>query len=154
MLVAMVACSFCILAIAVEWPRPQSGLSHTRWRELTPFGYSWFGGSLGGSLFSTKWLIHSVAKGQWNSDRWLWRIFTPFLSGGGALLVVTLSASGAVPIFGTDLVRKSPGSLGVSILVGYFSDRTFSRLERLAEKHLGPRGSSAQTDGQVSTPQA
>jgi hypothetical protein len=126
-----------ILAIALEFPRPTVGLSRERWQSLSPFALAFAGGALGGTLFSTKWLYHTVARGIWNVDRWLWRVFTPLLSAGAAFTIVTLSAGGIIPLFGSDLVRTNAGALGVALLVGYFSDRTFSRLERLAEQHLG-----------------
>jgi hypothetical protein len=36
-----------------------------------------FIGCLGGTTFSVKWLIHSVAKSKWHLDRRYWRIFVP-----------------------------------------------------------------------------
>lgn len=95
---------------------------------LAPFVLSFLGGFLGGTLFSMKWLYHTVAKGIWNRDRRLWRVFTPFLSAGAALTIILLCASGVLPFFGPELVRSHPGALGLSIVFGYFSDRAFSAL--------------------------
>lgn len=108
------------------------------WAALSPFVLSYLGGILGGTLFAMKWLYHSVAKCLWNRDRRLWRTFTPFLSGGASLTIILLCASGALPLFGPELVRTNVGALGLSIVFGYFSDRAFSSLERLAEDNLGP----------------
>lgn len=36
-------------------------------------------GGLGGTVFSIKWLIHSVAKRKWHLDRRYWRLFVPLL---------------------------------------------------------------------------
>ncbi|MEC3851963.1 hypothetical protein [Paenarthrobacter ureafaciens] len=115
--------------------------SAEQWDKLTPFLHAYLGGLFGGGLFATKWLYHTVAKATWNADRFLWRIFTPLLSGGVAVTIILLCAGRVIPLFGSDLVRTSAGALGVSILVGYFSDKTFSRLERLAEQHLGGKRS-------------
>jgi hypothetical protein len=95
---------------------------------LTPYLLSFLGGFLGGTLFSMKWLYHTVAKGIWNRDRRLWRVFTPLLSAGAALTIILLCASGVLPFFGPDLVRGHAGALGLSIVFGYFSDRAISAL--------------------------
>ena len=113
----------------------------SRWLEVSPFVLSFLGGCLGGTLFTMKWLYHTVARGTWHRDRRLWRLFTPFLSGGAALAVVLLCASGVIPVFGPGIVRTNVGALGVSVLLGYFSDRAFSGLEQFLKQHMGtPRG--------------
>jgi hypothetical protein len=38
-------------------------------------------GSLGGTTFSIKWLVHSVAKCKWHLDRRYWRFFVPMIGG-------------------------------------------------------------------------
>jgi len=38
-------------------------------------------GCLGGTTFSIKWLVHSVARCKWHLDRCYWRFFVP-LTGG------------------------------------------------------------------------
>lgn len=104
---------------------------------LAPYALAFLGGALGGSLFTMKWLYHSVAKNLWNIDRRLWRIFTPALSGGASFALVLLCSSGVIPVFGPDIVQTKVGALGVSVFLGYFSDRAFSALERFAEQNLG-----------------
>lgn len=129
------------LLIVIEfhiWPSSEV-LSDAQWTTLTPFAFAYIGGIFGGTLFATKWLYHTVAKGTWNADRLLWRLFTPLLSGGVALTIILLAAGQVIPLFGAELVRTSSGALGVAIFVGYFSDKAFSRLERLADKHLGEK---------------
>jgi len=79
-----------------------------------------------------KWMYHSVAKGTWNQDRRLWRIFTPLLSAGVGFTIVLLSASRVLPFFGADTVGTNRGALAVGILVGYFSDLTLSRMADVA----------------------
>lgn len=136
-----------MLAVALQFGREALGISEEDWNILSPFVLAYLGGALGGTLFSTKWLYHAVARGTWNVDRWLWRVFTPMLSAGAAEAIVLLSAGRIIPIFGADLVRTNAGALGVAILVGYFSDKTFSRLEGLADQHLGPgKGAKASKD--------
>ena len=53
--------------------------------------FAWLGGILGGTLYAIKWLYHVVAKNLWNSDRRLWRLFTPHVSGGLATVFIILS---------------------------------------------------------------
>lgn len=105
--------------------------------KVVPVALALLGGALGGTMFSMKWLYHSVAKFSWNADRRLWRYFTPALSGGGALCVVLLSISGVLPLFGPDVVQTDAGALGVSVVLGYFSDRVFSALEGFAKQNIG-----------------
>jgi hypothetical protein len=125
------------LAIAIESVSFVFPIRHASWAALSPYLFSYMGGLLGGTLFTMKWLYHTVAKQIWNRDRRLWRIFTPFLSGGASLAVILLCASGALPFFGPQLVRTNVGALGLSIVLGYFSDRAFSALERFAEGGFG-----------------
>lgn len=139
--VVFVGSALCILFLALDLPRDWGWASQDQWPYIQPFTLAVFGGSLGGTLFSTKWLYHSVAKGVWNEDRRLWRLFTPVLAGGAALTVVVLSAGGVIPLFGQEIPRSPTGALGVSLLIGYFSDRAFSMLERMAVHQFGlPRG--------------
>lgn len=136
LLAAICAALGVIIAIALEWPRPAIGVSPERWRQLAPYGYAWAGGGLGGALFSAKWLIHTVGRGTWNQDRLPWRLFTPWLGGGAGLLVVLLSSSRVIPLFDQEFVATGPGATGIALLVGFFADRTFSRLEGFAAQHL------------------
>lgn len=134
--VALAVSILAIVAVAVTLRMlPEQQLR--QFGPIAPFALAYLGGMLGGTLFSMKWLYHTVAKGIWNRDRRLWRTFTPFLSGGASLTVILLCASGAIPLFGPELVRTEVGALGLSVVFGYFSDRAFSALERLAEDNLG-----------------
>jgi hypothetical protein len=121
-------CPVAMLIIALRWPQSILNISTPTWLTVSHYAYAWVGGMLGGSLFTMKWMYHSVAKGIWNQDRRLWRIFTPLLSAGVGFTVVVLSASRVLPLFGADTVQSNSGALAVSILVGYFSDLTMSRL--------------------------
>ncbi|WP_136055937.1 hypothetical protein [Microbacterium sp. K24] len=98
---------------------------------LAPYFLAFLGGFLGGTLFSMKWLYHTVARNIWNRDRRLWRVSTPLLAAGAALTIILLCASGVLPFFGPELVRSPAGALGLSIVFGYFSDRAFSTLENV-----------------------
>jgi len=126
-----------ILAVTTESVGLLALVKSKPWLAVSPFVLAFAGGMLGGTLFTMKWLYHSVAKGLWNRDRRLWRVFTPFLSAGASLAIILLCASGALPFFGPELVKTNIGALGLSIVFGYFSDRAFSALERLAEDNLG-----------------
>ena len=61
-----------------------------KFQNLKKYLFALFGGTLGGTLFAMKWLVHSVAKDTWNYDRQLWRVFTPLLSGGLAFVIIIL----------------------------------------------------------------
>lgn len=131
------ACPILMFAIEVGWLRSLFYVSPKEWQRVSHWGFAWLGGTLGGTLFSMKWMYHSVARGIWNQDRRLWRLFTPLLSAGVGFSLVALSAGRVIPIFGADVVRTNSGAFGVALLVGYFSDQTISRLADFAEGQIG-----------------
>ena len=103
---------------------------------LKKYLFSWAGGTLGGTMFSAKWLYHSVAKYNWNIDRQMWRILTPHLSAALALIFIVLLNSEMLNI-------AAPKSLtihkcfGIGFLVGYFSDNAIGKLTELAQVFFG-----------------
>lgn len=99
--------------------------------------FAWVGGILGGTLFSIKWLYHSVAKNTWNIDRRLWRLFTPHVSGALAFVFVVLSASGLLVIFDKEAFQSFWVCFGLGFLVGYFSDSAMAKLSELAQTLFG-----------------
>lgn len=128
---------------------PNAGLwTREEWLSARPYLLAFFGGALGGTLFALKWLYHSVAKGLWNRDRILWRLFTPILGGGAAVTLVVLSSSGVVPLFGPALAKSPAGSVGISLITGFFSDRAFSLFENTTQSIFGtPKGHSSDRQG-------
>ena len=99
---------------------------------------AWASGTVGGTLFATKWLYHSVAKHSWNADRLLWRLFTPHLSGTLAVAFVVIINSGLINIFNKSDIRSSaPLALAVGFLVGYFSDSAVAKLTEVAATLFG-----------------
>jgi hypothetical protein len=105
--------------------------------EVKKYLYAWIGGTLGGTLFSIKWLYHSVARNLWNADRWLWRAFTPHISAGLAFAFIVLISSGLINIFSPDALNKNTAVLGLSFLVGYFSDSAVAKLNEIANTIFG-----------------
>lgn len=103
---------------------------------IKKYFFAWAGGTLGGTMFSAKWLIHTIAKNTWNIDRQLWRILTPHLSAALALVFVILINSQMLSI-------TPPTSLtihkcyGIGFLVGYFSDNAIGKLTELAQVVFG-----------------
>lgn len=98
--------------------------------------FSFFGGTLGGAIFSLKWLVHSVAKNTWNMDRHLWRIMTPILSSAIALLFFVLLNT---DIFTIETAKCSSiyKAYGIGALVGYFSDNAIGKLTEIAQVLFG-----------------
>ena len=127
-------------------------IPHSLWRGLgfgageafTTYGLAWMGGMLGGTLYAIKWLYHVVARQLWNYDRRLWRIFTPHISGGFAFAIVTLISSGILKIFDSQAVHSHSVVVGISFLVGYFSDSAVAKLTEIAETLFG-KGKSQDT---------
>jgi hypothetical protein len=90
-------------------------------------------------LFTIKWLYHSVAKGGWHIERRLWRVFTPHVSGALACMVVVLISGGIFPVLNAHSVDSLGGVVGISFLVGYFSDHAIAKLTEVAETLFGRR---------------
>lgn len=99
--------------------------------------FAFIGGSLGGTLFATKWLYHSVAKRIWHVDRRLWRLFTPLLSGGLAFGTMLLVKANVIAIFSQQALDSPQAILAISFLVGYFSDNATAKLTEVAETVFG-----------------
>lgn len=100
--------------------------------------YAWLGGTVGGTLFSIKWLYHSVAKRLWHQDRFLWRIFSPHLSGAIAFFTILITGSGLLKILNKELIENHLAVLGFSFLAGYFSDKALAKLSEIADTLFGP----------------
>jgi hypothetical protein len=96
-----------------------------------------FTGALGGTTFSIKWLMHSVAKGKWHVDRFLWRVFVPLVGGVYAVIVSNLIGGGLIG----GGQPKQDGSIAtitaLAFLVGYFSDGVSGLLTNVANAVFG-----------------
>ena len=101
------------------------------------YGLAWIGGTLGGTLFTIKWLYHVVARQLWNLDRRLWRLFTPHISGGLAFAVIALVSSGMMKIFNAKATHTPSVVVGMAFLVGYFSDNAVAKLTEIANTLFG-----------------
>jgi hypothetical protein len=104
---------------------------------IKKYSYAWLGGCLGGTLFSTKWLYHSVARNVWNQDRFLWRIFTPHISSALAFSFIMLISSGIINLFSPEAMEKNNAVFGMSFLIGYFSDSAIAKLTEIANTLFG-----------------
>ena len=98
---------------------------------------SWCAGSIGGSLFTIKWLYHCVAKLTWHEDRFIWRLLTPHTSGAVALFSLILITSGLLLVFDQTLIQKPYAILGASFLIGYFSDKALAKFAETADFLFG-----------------
>ena len=93
-------------------------------------------GALGGTTFSIKWLMHSVATGKWHVDRYYWRIFVPLVGGVYAVVVLNLFSSGLIGGGGHG-VNSPATTTGLAFLVGYFSDGVSGLLTNVAKAVFG-----------------
>jgi hypothetical protein len=133
----LLAAPLAMLILWLEYPKHWLRLSDQSYRHLLHFSMAWLGGTLGGTLFDVKWLYHSVARQLWHLDRRLWRLFTPHISGGLAFAMVALIGSGLVRIFDSRAVNSLSSVVGISFLVGYFSDSAVAKLTEVAETLFG-----------------
>jgi hypothetical protein len=138
--VLLYGAAFLLLLIWVGTPQDWLGVSDGRYATFQVYAYAWFGGLLGGTLFAVKWLYHSVGKGYWNADRLPWRVFTPHLSGAFSLGLIAVITSSIFEVLNQDLLRRGAAVVGISLILGYFSDFTVARLYRVAENLLGTPG--------------
>lgn len=121
----------------LEYPKYLLHLPDQKYGPIVKYGLAWLAGTLGGTLFDLKWLYHTVARQIWHMDRRLWRIFTPHISGGLAFSVVALVASGGLKIFDAKATESHALVVGLSFLVGYFSDNAIAKLLEVAETLFG-----------------
>jgi hypothetical protein len=104
---------------------------------ITNLVLAWLGGTLGGTLFSTKWLYHSVAKQRWHEDRRLWRLFTPHLSGVLSFATFVTMISGLLPMIERKVIETEAMAVAIGFIVGYFSDTAVAKLSEVAETLFG-----------------
>ena len=99
------------------------------------YAYFYLGGQLGGILFGVKYLYKVVARGYRNLDRRLWRFFTPFLSGGLALVVGALTESGVLGL--TTKVSSGASYFSLGFITGYFADSALAKMQEIADTIFG-----------------
>ena len=117
----------------------------TGWLTFGPSGEStypilvlaWLGGTLGGTAYSIKWLYHVVGKGWWHEDRRLWRLLTPHISGAVSFSFIALISSETLPLLTISGTRSLFGLIGISFLLGYFSDTAVAKLSEIARVLFG-----------------
>jgi hypothetical protein len=129
------------VGIYLAWAGALKGLPYLDAREhetLKRYAEAWAAGTLGGTLFSVKWLYHAVARGEWHIDRRLWRWFTPHLSGGLAFAIMALASSEVLVILDQERLKHPTTVIALSFLVGYFSDNAIGALARLAKRLFPP----------------
>lgn len=129
-----------VLLSYVAWVgllRAALGLMPEQIAILNPILFGVLGGVLGGTLFSLKWLYHSVARGFWHLDRRLWRCLAPPISGGLSGVTILLIASGLLVIFDRKSMQSSATTFPIGFMVGYFSDSAFGKLAEIANTLFG-----------------
>ncbi|MGO4122884.1 hypothetical protein AB4Z01_00730 [Inquilinus sp. YAF38] len=98
---------------------------------------TYFVGSLGGTTFSIKWLVHSVAKSKWHLDRRYWRLFVPFIGGIYACVVLTLLDGGLLGSQASASPRSGAATAALAFMIGYFSDGVSGLLSNIANAVFG-----------------
>jgi hypothetical protein len=96
-----------------------------------------FFGSLGGTTFSIKWLIHATAKRSWHLDRRYWRLFVPLIGGVYACVVLALLDGGLIGGQASGQPRTIGLTAAYAFLVGYFSDGVSGLLSNIANAVFG-----------------
>jgi H+/Cl- antiporter ClcA len=96
-----------------------------------------FAALAGGATFATKWLYHSVAKGEWNRDRILWRFIAPINSAVLATAAGFGISAGIMPFLDQNSFDNLYAALFFGFFIGHFSDHVLAALQRLAKKWFG-----------------
>lgn len=98
----------------------------------------WLVGSVGGTIFAIKWLVHSVANGLWHQDRFLWRVFVPLTGGIYALVVLALLSAGLMGGREADPATSNlTREIVVAFMAGYFADGVSGLLTNVANAIFG-----------------
>ena len=104
--------------------------------------YAVLGGFFGGWTFDAKWFYRVTAKGknnqynfEWESHKFYWRIFIPFLSAIVAFAIFILASTNIFPI---NVGEGESGrvSFGLCFIFGYFSDVVMNRLAKWVEASI------------------
>ena len=93
LLAHLLAVPALLLIMVLELPVKMWPILDSQFTTIFIYAAGWLGGTFGGSLFAMKWHYHVVAKGLWHADRRLWRLSTPYLSGGLAFVTIVLIRS-------------------------------------------------------------
>lgn len=109
--------------------------------KFNQYAFFFLGGLLGGTMFGVKYLYKVVARGYWNIDRRLWRVFSPFLSGGAALAIGGLLDSGMLGLSIKSASMSFYFSLG--FISGYFADSALAKMQEIADTVFGSSARSA-----------
>ena len=126
-----------VFAVWIDLPQKYLGLLENKNIALKVYGYSLLGGLLGGTLFSLKYLYHSVARAIWNIDRRLWRTLTPLLSAALAFANIVLMRSGLFSVFDVEALNSGTLVFAISFLAGYFSDSAIAKFAEIANTIFG-----------------
>jgi hypothetical protein len=94
-------------------------------------------GALGGALFSLKWLFHTVATGEWNEDRRIWRFLVPLSGSVIAVIFAAIFQSGLIALFNTESFKNLEIAFAFGALVGYFSDGLVGVMTNIARILFG-----------------
>lgn len=130
--------TFIIMVLMLcEMPQNWLGLSNESLRNFNMCIGSLVAGIFGGTIFAIKWLYHTVAHNLWHSDRRLWRLFTPLLSGSLAFITIIIISSGLFGVFDPTAVDSLVFIIAVGFLAGYFSDNAAAKLAEIATSIFG-----------------
>jgi len=94
-------------------------------------------GLVGGCVFALKWHYHCVAKGNWNSDRFVWRITSPIISAVLAIFTAMIIRSEIIPLLKGKELDNFPTLISLGFIFGLFSDNLLASLQNFANKTFG-----------------
>jgi len=127
-------CMFVIYSKCVlNMPQSESA----RYFPLVKYSFAWLSGLLGGALYVLKWIFRVVGTGYWHEDRRLWHYLTPHISGALAFVFIAIISSPLLYIVDRNAANSLPLVVGLSSLVGLFSDNALAKLRTLSGTIFG-----------------
>lgn len=126
-----------LLLILATWkgiPGELAGVTGSDAAILKKYCLFGFSGLLGGTIFCIKYLYRVVARGYWNVDRRLWRLFSPLTALGVAFAMGALIDASFISLRAPS---SGAGIVGIGFLVGYFADPAVAKMHEIAEVLFG-----------------
>jgi len=102
---------------------------------LRRYAYYSSAGLLGGVIFDMKHFYRVVARGYWNWDRIYWRIMSPFIAMGIALVVGAMIDSSIMKL--AEQPIKGAAMVSIGFIAGYFADDAVSKMAEVASVIFG-----------------
>ena len=101
---------------------------------LKKYSYYAASGLFGGVIFSMKYFYRVVARGRWHLDRREWRLLSPYIAMGIALVVGWMIDASFVK---NKNPLTTPAIVSIGFMAGYFADEAVGKMYEIATAIFG-----------------